>query len=194
MCVSVGAREYHPYQIRLFPTEHFISIFLRHGVIILENKKLSVPLVFVWVAIIYKFWGQILPLVLVKWKKNTTSLEKLRIFFFNHNFPACNEWRCLPICHFYTNPLLYYLRTYRHPVPASWHIFPYVPAWFSLSFQNFLPFPLWFTCCQFPHFPVFSSTALLDSFPSPEMVSVLSWIVNFPIIGSRAGKRKGWGM
>lgn len=42
----MGAHEYHPYQIRLFPAEHFISIFERDGVIILQNKKLSASLVF----------------------------------------------------------------------------------------------------------------------------------------------------
>lgn len=51
------------------------------------------------------------------------------------------------------------------------------------------------TCCQLPRFPgFFYSRAPLDAFPSPERVSVFSWMGNFPIIGLRAGKRKGWGM
>lgn len=47
------------------------------------------------------------------------------------------------------------------------------------------------TACPFPHFPVFFySRALLDSFPSPEVVSVLSWITDFPIISNN--RLKSW--
>lgn len=136
-------------------------------------------------------------------EKSTTSLEKPVIFFFffllNHNFPACNEWRAVSVpFHLSFFILIHCCNIWGLTgiLPAaSWQIFP------SASLQG--P-PLVSRIPSHFHFPsraasfhtsqFFYSRALLDAFPSPERVSMFSWMGRFPIIGLRAGKRKGWGM
>lgn len=142
-------------------------------------------------------WPLHSPATLGEMEKNIKSVEKLTISFY-HNFPACNERRTVSvpfIC-------LFFIVAQCCNIWGLAGILPCLTAGLSfshstrpsLSFLISLTFPLCLARCQLPHFPVCYSGALLDPVPSPEIVSAFSQTGKFPIICSRAGKRRGWGM
>lgn len=142
-------------------------------------------------------WPLHSPATLGETEKNIKSVEKLTISFY-HNFPACNERRTVSvpfIC-------LFFIVAQCCNIWGLAGILPCLTAGLSfshstrpsLSFLISLTFPLCLARCQLPHFPVCYSGALLDPVPSPEIVSAFSQTGKFPIICSRAGKRRGWGM